>query len=248
MTPADVKAALGDLPWMTLEQGAAITDFVRRQGSRSILELGFHHGVSTCYLAAALDAAGGSVTTIDLEHARDLSPSIEELLARLGLERRVTVHYESSCYTWRLMKLLEEDPTPRFDFCYLDAAHRWQVDGFGFFLVDRLLKPGGWLVFDDLDWKAVDYPQFAGEPWYQRMSREERETAQMRKVYELLVKPHPRYGDFRTEGGWAYARKLRDDEAPPIRTETVVKPVPVSRELLREQLKKRRPGAGRGKP
>ena len=72
MTPDDVKDVVADIRWMTVEQGRAITTFIHEHGIRSILELGFHHGVSTCYLAAALDAAGGgSLTTIDLEHTRN---------------------------------------------------------------------------------------------------------------------------------------------------------------------------------
>ena len=37
------------------------------------------------------------------------------------------------------MKMLEDDPEPRFDFCYIDGVHNWADDGFAFFLIDRLL-------------------------------------------------------------------------------------------------------------
>jgi len=42
-----------------------MTAFIRRHGTKRVLELGFHHGVSTCYLAAAVGPAG-TVLTIDL--------------------------------------------------------------------------------------------------------------------------------------------------------------------------------------
>jgi hypothetical protein len=41
-----------------------------------------------------------------------------------------------------------------------------------------------------------------------QMPQEERITPQIRKVYELLVKPHPSYGEFMEKDGWAYARKI----------------------------------------
>ena len=28
----------------------------------------------------------------------------------------------------------------------------WDTDGPSLFLVDRLLRPGGWIVFDDIEW------------------------------------------------------------------------------------------------
>jgi hypothetical protein len=50
----------------------------------------------------------------------------------------VNYYFEPTSYTWRMMKMLEEDEGPRFDLCYLDGAHSWFVDGFAFFLIDRL--------------------------------------------------------------------------------------------------------------
>jgi hypothetical protein len=50
------------------------------------------------------------------------------------------------------MKLLEVHADPIYDFCYIDGGHSWDVSGFGFFLVEKLVRPGGWLLFDDLDW------------------------------------------------------------------------------------------------
>ena len=44
-------------------------------------------------------------------------------------------------------------------------------------------------------------------PYLVRMGREERETRQVRSVWELLVKEHPGYGEFTVDGTWALARK-----------------------------------------
>jgi predicted O-methyltransferase YrrM len=105
------------------------------------------------------------------------------------------------------MKLLEENNNPIFDFCYLDGAHDWATDGFAFLLVDKLLKPGGWIIFDDIDWSYAKSPALKEKDFVKRMSEEERTTHQVRKVYELLVKTHPNYDSFKVESAWAYARK-----------------------------------------
>ena len=67
-----------------------MTQFVSEHRIKAVPELGFGHGVSTCYVAAALARTdGGSVVTIDLERARNRSPIIEELLERPeGIRRR----------------------------------------------------------------------------------------------------------------------------------------------------------------
>ncbi len=225
MKPSEVRKIIGDVPYMTLDQGETLTEFIHKNKIRDVLELGFCHGVSTCYIAAALaEQGGGSITSIDLEGARNEKPNIEELLTKLGLRDSVKCYYEHTSYTWRLMKFLEEDPTPRFDFCFLDGAHNWFVDGFAFLLADRLLRRNGWFIFDDLHW--VDGGSTAAG---KAMSEEERNSAQVQKIYEVLVKPHPCYGDFKTEDRWAYAHKLTASvtDPAPVKMEHVVKVVPM---------------------
>ena len=39
------------------------------------------------------------------------------------------------------------------------------------------------------------------------MPLDERTTPQVKKIYELLVRPHPNYHNFRLEDGWAFAQK-----------------------------------------
>jgi predicted O-methyltransferase YrrM len=204
----NVNVVVRDLPHMSLTQGEVIARFLQEQDLKKVLELGFRYGVSTCYMAQTLKLLGrGSITTIDLEYTKSLEPNIETSLAALGLNEIVTIHYEPTSYIWRLMKYIEAHNEPIFDFCYIDGAHNWFVDGFAFFLVDKLLCPGGWILFDDLDWTYSTSPSMKESEVVRRMPEEEKTTPQVRKVYELLVKPHPSYEDFSIDGDWAFAKK-----------------------------------------
>ena len=91
MKSHEVRSVVGNLPYMTLKQAEIIAEFIADKQIETILELGFKHGVSTCYMAAALaDLGRGSIVAIDLEQARAATPNIEELLNRIGERRRVT--------------------------------------------------------------------------------------------------------------------------------------------------------------
>lgn len=201
----DVNTIVAGTKFMTSTQGRIAYEFIVGQKLGRVLELGFAHGKSTCYLAAAVDELGdeGHVLTMDRAGVLDREPNLHELLDRCGLRHRVTPVIAETSYTWELMKLLDRDPQPRFDFAYIDAGHTWDVTGFGFLLVDRLLAPGGWILFDDLDWTLASSPTMRER----RIPEEQRITPQVRKVFELLVRTHPGYVDVHERDGWGWARK-----------------------------------------
>jgi predicted O-methyltransferase YrrM len=185
-------------------RGRELYEFIRRERPSDCLELGFAHGVSTVYLAGALEANGaGHLTSVDLEAARERDPSAAATVERAGLGRRVTLVYEPVSYNWYLHRLIREQTRapgvcePCFDFCFVDGAHRWIDDGLAFFLVDKVLRPGGWLLFDDLSW-TIDSLD---------VHESERAVAGVGEVFELLVTGHPAYDRLETDGEWGWARK-----------------------------------------
>jgi predicted O-methyltransferase YrrM len=209
MTNLEVKKIVGDLPHMLLYQANEITDFIETNNIKNILELGFAHGVSTSYMAASLKRLNnsGNITTIDTINAKKRVPNIENLLKKIDALDSVNIFYEPNSYLWRLMKFLEEDSTPRFDLCYLDGAHSWSVDGFAFLLVDRLLKPGGWIIFDDINWTYDKSPTLKNTEYVKNMPEDEKITPQIKKVFDLLVKTHPNYHNFKETKQWGYTQK-----------------------------------------
>jgi predicted O-methyltransferase YrrM len=201
----EVNRLVAGTKYMSSTQGRLVYEFLVGQKLGRVLELGFAHGKSTCYLAAAADELGGDahVLTMDRVGVLDREPNIHQLLERCGLANRVTPVIAETSYTWELMKLLDRDPQPRFDFAYIDAGHTWDVTGFGFLLVDRLMAPGGWVLFDDLDWTLASSPTMRER----RIPEEQRTMPQVRKVFELLVRTHPDYEEVHERDGWGWARK-----------------------------------------
>jgi predicted O-methyltransferase YrrM len=205
-SPERVRREVDGVPFTDPGFGHLLYRFVRAAGVRSVLELGTGYGGSTAWLAAGVVAGGGRVTTID----RAGRPEPGELLARLGLAGAVDVVHARRSYTWELMRLVEARTAggtcrPLFDLCFVDGEHTWDADGFAFFLVDKLLAPGGWLVFDDLEWTFATSPTLRESELTRSLPEDERTTPQVGRVFALLVRQHPGYGEFRVrnERGWA---------------------------------------------
>ena len=123
-----------------------------------MLELGTAHGVGAAYMAAA----GANVTTVDFAGA-SYDPSPEEVVAKAGVADRVAIVREYSSYTWWLKTQVESARRARqrracFDFVYLDGAKNWTIDGLAVILIEKLLRPGGWLLMDDLEWTYAQDP------------------------------------------------------------------------------------------
>lgn len=215
-TPQEARDVVGDAGGGTgPSRGRELYEFVRRERPAEVLELGFAHGVSTVYLAAALEANGeGRLVSVDNLSAHDRDPSAADLIARAGLAHRVELVYEPTSYNWFLHGKIRENSSegacrPYLDFCFLDGAHTWVDDGLAFFLVDKLLKPGGWILFDDLSWVMDER--------FTHVAEHERAIAQVQEIFELLACQHPAYDHAETDGEWGWLRKSTA-AAPAVRT------------------------------
>ena len=81
-------------------------------------------------------------------------------------------------------------------------------------MVDKLMKEGGWLIFDDYDWvyDICDSNQVTNGMRVGDLAEDERTQPHVEAIFRLLVAQHPNYGDFRVDGNtWAWARKVHSD-------------------------------------
>ena len=211
-----IRDYLKDIPHTPPEDGEILYNFVLKNQCGNILELGFQHGVSTLYMAAALDELNfGKITTIDNKTALEVKPTIFELTKLTGLETYINPIFANNSYTWELMKILNNNALNqtknKFDFCFIDGAHNWETDGFAFFLVDKLLLSGSYILFDDLFWSYSQSQGLKHTDFVKLMADDEKNTPQIELVFKLLVAEHPNYTDLKIDGRWGWAKKINSD-------------------------------------
>ena len=159
-----------------------------------VAEIGIWKGATTLKIAELLDNRG----TI---HLFDYDDNVAAVVS--GLEERGytnVIGWGSSykyldSYNWNLKRLLEVTTEPVFDYVYVDGAHTWAIDGLAYFLCDLLLKPGGYLDFDDYGWRlrgsSLDP---AKVPETRDLYTEDQIDAyQVRAIIDLLVRRNAGY-------------------------------------------------------
>ncbi|MCW2996734.1 MAG: hypothetical protein JWN65_283 [Solirubrobacterales bacterium] len=230
---ADVADAIEGVPFIDRWHGRALYDHIRQSGARDVLELGTAHGASVSYLAAAVAAnGGGTVTTVDRYHFA--GPAPEETLARAGLLDTVKlVRIDHSSYSWWLKNEVQArsdaagNCEPAYDFCLLDGSHDWHIDGLSVLLVEPLLRPGAWLALDDLDW-SYERSSVQRPP---NLSAQEIVTPHVREIFDVLLRPHPSFTQFRVDHEtWGWAQK-----APGEPRRLVVEELRVERGILAQR-------------
>jgi len=180
-------------------------------GAKDCLELGTAFDATACTMAAAVDEIGGGlVTTVDrIERA---PVGVIELAQAVGLGSYIRAVMHDAGYNWFLLDRLRERTTgetckPCYDFCFLDGAHLWEPDALAALLAVRLLRPGGWLLLDDLHWHPKDHPNW--QTAFAQLSPTELDTRAVGQVFDLVLKPDPALEHFvlSNEGHMGWCRK-----------------------------------------
>lgn len=209
-----------DVPHMTPAQGRVAFDHLRASGARDVLDIGTCHGTSAAYFAAAVADRGGRVTTVDSAQFDDSTPALEWVQAGLrsaGVHEAIdVVRIAHSSYAWWLKEQVEAHSdaagncVPQYDFVYLDGAKSLTIDGVSVLFIERLLRPGGWLLLDDVSWTYESNPAVVQtEGVHYSMSDAELTQPHVRAILELIVKPSPAFASIRREqdGQWAWVQK-----------------------------------------
>ena len=231
-----VKETVGNLPFIRRANAKMLYDFIVEHDVRHVLELGVAHGVASCFIAAALQQVDHKtkarpsdpnpplppkLTSVDLLSNRSKwSPSIEELLGTLDLVEYVDIRWTQTGYHWFLHDEIRDQSgaenrcRPKYDLVIFDCKKNWTDESGGFFLADKLLKPGGAIIWDDYNWTYAETDNSRSAS----LSKDERETPHVAEVVHLLAMQHPNYQDFKiVEDGdwaWAYKKKVGDGGCP----------------------------------
>ena len=214
-----IRKELHGVPYISEGNAKLLYQLIQDENIGDILELGIAHGTATCYMAASLrKRGGGSIVSVGLENVRDVfKPSAEEQINRLGFDDIVSVKRMQTGYTWYLHNAIRDATkddvcVPCFDLCIVDGPKNWTIDGAAFFMADKLLREGGWIIFDDYNWSygwADGRKTSTDGITHRELSEDEIKTPQVREVFELLVRQHPDYSNFRViDNDWAIAQKV----------------------------------------
>jgi VCBS repeat-containing protein len=218
-----VLQSVKDVPYITPTNAKELYDFIVKNKCTSILELGIAHGTASCYMAAAIEElGGGKLVCVDLlDAAPNFSPSIEEQISKLGLDKYVEIHRMKSGYNWFLHNEIVNNThqnicQPKYDLIIIDGPKNWTIDSSSFFLSDKLLKESGWIIWDDYTWSYANANKRRDSTdgiKHNSMSDEEQKIPHIKEVFHFLVMQHTNYGNFliKEEGDWVWAQKTKQD-------------------------------------
>lgn len=200
-------------------------ELITTNGLKTGLELKASPGITTVFLAGALESVGsGHLTSICQRLPRTDDYDVQAALGQTGLSSFVSVKAENHSYNWSMMKLLRDGLFESFDFCFIDRGRTWSEVGFATCLAERLLKPGGWIVLDNLRFTFRE-SRIKHKAWVRRMPEDEQTTRQIRCVFDLLLRESPYFGTFRTIGSLAFSRKRKEVWSSELRSKNKIEAI-----------------------
>ena len=114
------------------------------------------------------------------------------------------------------------------------------MDGAAFFLVDKLLRDNGYVLFDDMTWTYANADAWSAQKLEEsgilisQMGEDERLKPQVESIFRLLVMQHPNYSDFKIQNNdWGWAQKTRSAEGKLTITERIDIGAQIKRRLRR---------------
>ena len=145
---------------------------------------------------------------------------IYENLLLIGFECNLSFCPKLSMWlkaSWFLKKRIENCTAgdickPIYDFCFIDGPKNWTIDGFAFFLVNKLLKNKAWILFDDYLWTygKHDGRESTDGITVRSLGNEELEEPHIKLIFELLVMQSGEFSNFKIQDNWwAWAQKSK---------------------------------------
>lgn len=135
------------------EKGELLQQMLSTLDASTTLEIGLAWGVSALFICDALRDKSNARHIIIDPHQHNVWRGVGlHNLHKAGFARKVE-YYELPSY--QVLPLLEAQQRV-VDFAFIDGWHTFDYALVDFFYVDRILKIGGIIVFDDVDWPSIN--------------------------------------------------------------------------------------------
>ena len=156
LTRKEVRSADGALiplhSEITAEEGALLQELIAKKCPAISLEVGLAFGVSALFICEALSKVEGKRhIVIDPWQGAGFGNVGLRNLEEAGFGGMIDFREQKSHIA--LPELAAEGA--RIDFAFIDGFHTFDHVLLDFFYVDLLLRPGGIVVFDDVEWPAI---------------------------------------------------------------------------------------------
>jgi predicted O-methyltransferase YrrM len=213
---------------VTQSTGELLQRAVRDVQPAVSLEIGLAYGVSTLFICdaiAALPRPGVHIVLDPYQNGKWRGLGLRNL-REAGFEPLIEFHEEPS--ELFLPKLLESGR--RVDLAFIDGLHRFEQACLEFYYVNRLLRPGGVVLFDDAGRRSVNrvvrhaltYPAYEvyattdEQPAGRSLVGSVRRRVARVPAVRRLVRPDvlQRDWDLRILGRCVGLRKIAEDERP----------------------------------
>ncbi|NHK27260.1 class I SAM-dependent methyltransferase [Parvularcula flava] len=177
----------------------AMENLLQPQNDLHIAEVGVGIGATTLALLKWMDHKG-KLDIFDFHASvNDLAGDLEKMgfsnFRKFGNTRRT---YDG--YAWNLALLaaeaLKNGSDGIYDFVYLDGAHAYWQDAPAACALKVLVKPSGYILFDDYDWTFAGSPSMNAKVMPHQVNHytdEQMETKQVRLVCEIFFDPDPNW-------------------------------------------------------
>lgn len=133
------------------EQCKFLQSLIKEDNLKNSIEIGFAYGISTVAITDAIAKNGGEHFVIDKFQYSEWGGMGLETVKKAGLDSKVNF-FEKYSYEV-LPQLLEAGK--KFDFAYIDSTKQFDWLLVDFFYLDKLIMPGGLIVFDDVIFPGI---------------------------------------------------------------------------------------------
>ena len=139
---------------MDADEGGMLQRAIKATKPRNSLEVGMAYGISTLFICDALAEQGGTAShvVIDPFQRSDWHAVGLRNVHEAGYDPLVTLYEERSEFV--LPRLLAENHP--LDFALIDGWHSFDQALLEFYYINRMLRVGGIVVFDDADWPGLN--------------------------------------------------------------------------------------------